>query len=124
MWCKFFSDTSIVVEEEGDIVGFISGFIKPQTPHILFIWQVAVHESQRGKGLATRMLQNILNRTVCEDVQYLEATVSPSNTGSIHLFKGLAKKQDTTCNVRQCFTTDDFPGEGHEDEELYRIGPL
>lgn len=124
MWCKFFHDTSIVVEEDGRIVGFISGFIKPETPEILFIWQVAVHESQRERGLATKMLRHILDRTSCEDIHYLEATVSPSNVGSQRLFKGLAEKQETKWEIHDCFTADDFPGEGHEDEELYRIGPL
>lgn len=70
------------------------------------------------------MLHHILKRTICEDIHYLEATVSPSNIGSQRLFKGLAEIQGTKWEVRNCFTADDFPGEGHEDEELYRIGPL
>lgn len=127
MWCEIFSDTSIVVEREGNTVGFISGFINPNSPDTLFIWQVAVNASERGRGLGTRMLRQLLNRTACEDVQYVEATVSPSNKPSKSLFKGLAKKLDTNCDISDYFTSEDFPSEGnedHEDELLFKIGPI
>ncbi|WP_188456944.1 diaminobutyrate acetyltransferase [Virgibacillus oceani] len=124
MWCEIFSETSIVVEREGETVGFISGFINPNTPNTLFIWQVAVHESQRGKGLGTKMLFELLNRTFCKDIQYVEATVSPSNIPSQHLFMGLAKKLETNCVMANYFLSIDFPRTGHEDEQLYKIGPI
>lgn len=124
MWCEIFSDTSIVAERNGEIVGFISGFFHPNTTGKLFIWQVAVSESERGKGLATKMLYQLLNRTACGTVQYIEATVSPSNKPSQSLFKGLAKKLETDCNISDYFLSEDFPAEGHEDELLFKIGPI
>jgi len=131
MWCEIFSDTSVVVfEGEGQKkpVGFVSGYIRPDDPDTLFIWQVAVHESQRGQGLATKMLFELLDRNACKNVQYIEATVSPSNIPSQNLFLGLARKFHTNYQVSDYFATEDFPQEGsgeeHEDEWLYRIGPF
>lgn len=113
-----------MVEREEAIVGFISGFIHPDQPDTLFIWQVAVSESERGNGLATRMLYHLLKREGCEDVDSVEATVSPSNTASQNLFIGLAKKMLTKCVIHDYFTSGDFPREGHEDELLFKIGPI
>ncbi|HLS08670.1 diaminobutyrate acetyltransferase [Lentibacillus sp.] len=124
MWCEIFSETSIVVERDGKTVGFISGFIHPDQPDTLFIWQVAVDASERGNGLATRMLYQLLKREGCEEVNYVEATVSPSNIASQQLFKGLAKKLRTKCVIHDYFTSGDFPKEGHEDERLFKIGPI
>lgn len=124
MWCEIFSDTSIVAIRENRVVGFISGFINPNSPDTLFIWQVAVNESERGRGLGTKMLFQLLDREICEDVHYLEATISPSNKPSQHLFRGLARKLDTDCRVSDYFASTDFPQEGHEDEELFSIGPF
>ncbi|ASK63830.1 diaminobutyrate acetyltransferase [Virgibacillus phasianinus] len=124
MWCEIFSETSIVVERDGDSVAFISGFIHPDAPNTLFIWQVAVHESERGKGLGTRMLVQLLKREACRNVRYVEATVSPSNRPSQQLFLGLAKKLDTNCKLTDYFLSSDFPRTGHEDEQLYKIGPI
>ncbi|WP_020006303.1 diaminobutyrate acetyltransferase [Salinicoccus albus] len=124
MWCEIFSETSIVTERDGETVGFISGFIHPDKPNTLFIWQVAVNESERGNGLGTKMLFQLLNRDRCEAIEYVEATVSPSNKPSQNLFQGLAKKLDTDCDVGDYFSSDEFPGEGHEDELLFKIGPV
>jgi len=124
MWSKFFDETSVVVEENNEIIGFISGFIQPKSPETIFIWQVAVDESARGKGLASRMLQSILHRHTCRNIRRLEATVSPSNEASQALFRKLARDLKTECNVTECFTENQFPGTGHEDELLFTIGPF
>ncbi|MDS9471493.1 diaminobutyrate acetyltransferase [Sporosarcina pasteurii] len=124
MWAKFFDQTSVVVETNEQIVGFISGFIQPNTPDTLFIWQVAVDETQRQKGLASRMLQAILHRYACRNIRYLEATVGTSNEASEALFQKLSRDLKTAYHVTEFFTEDQFPGKGHEDERLFKIGPF
>lgn len=124
MWCQNFGQTSVVVENDGDIVGFISGFIKPEKPDRLFVWQVAVAESQRGRGLASKMLHHILERDSCKNVQFVEATVTPSNIASQKLFKRLAKNLDTQITISECFSAEDFPEEGQEEELIHEIGPF
>lgn len=124
MWCEIFSGTSIVAESGRDIVGFISGFIHPDTANTLFIWQVAVDESEQGQGLATKMLFELLKRDYREPIHYIEATVSPSNTPSNHLFWGLSKRLDCNCVISDYISTDHFPEKGHEDEILFRVGPF
>src|SRR5690625_4932623 len=125
MWCEIYSETSIVAERDGETVGFISGCIHPDTPHTLFIWQVAVNESQRGQGLGTKMLFQLLEREYNgEAVQYVEATVSPSNNPSNHLFWGLSRKLNCNCVISDYIFSEDFPEQGHEDELLFRIGPI
>lgn len=124
MWSKFFDETSIVVETNEQIVGFISGFIQPKSADTLFVWQVAVDESARGKGLASRMLHENLQSDACRNIRYLEATVGPSNEASQALFLKLARDLKTICKVTECFTESQFPGSGHEDELLFTIGPF
>lgn len=124
MWCNYFSDTSMIVEEDNKIVGFVSGFVKPTSPDRLFVWQVAVAESQRGKGLASKMLESLLEREACEGIHYVEATISPSNIPSSKLFHRLARKLETEIEVSECFVAEDFPEQGHEDELTHQIGPF
>lgn len=124
MWCTYFSKTSVVVAKQGRIVGFISAFIKPETPNTLFVWQVAVDATERGKGLATEMLQYLLEAASSTNINYLEATISPSNIPSQKLFLGIANKLDTVVNISPCFTATDFPEAGHEDEQVHLVGPF
>lgn len=124
MWCSHFSDTSVIVERNNEIIGFISGFIKQSLSNRLFVWQVAVAESERGNGLASKMLHHLLSRACCKDINYIETTVSPTNIPSQKLFHGLARDLDTEVHVSEGFTANEFPEKGHEDEWLHQIGPF
>lgn len=119
-----FSETSVVVEQDGSIVGFISAYIIPDRKDHLFIWQVAVDESQRGKGTAKTMIDDILSRPVCQDVKYLEATVTLSNEPSKHLFYGFARRRDAECREEVFIDSTGFGESSHEEEILLRIGPF
>lgn len=122
--CSHFSSTSVAAFKQGELVGFISGYITPDNPECLFIWQVAVGEQARGVGLATRMLNHILARPQCKDVTFLETTITKTNQGSWALFEGLADKLDTEISASVMFEKDlHFVGE-HDTESLVRIGPL
>lgn len=124
MMCEYFDETCIVARENDEVIGFITGFIPPKQADTLFIWQVGVAESQRGKGLALDLLERLIERDACKNVRYVEATVTPSNKASQSLFKKLARSQGTECNVFDCFGEELFPDDQHEEEKTFRIGPI
>ncbi len=131
MFLDRFGETSVVVEREtadGDedpaIVGFVTAFRPPDQPDVIFVWQVAVDGSMRGRGLASRMLQALVRLEGCEGVRYLETTVTPSNGPSRALFSSFARSVDAEHEVSPYIREGMFPKEGHEDEELHRIGPF
>ncbi|MFA9560097.1 diaminobutyrate acetyltransferase [Evansella sp. AB-rgal1] len=124
MMSEYFSDTCIVAKENDHLVGFITAFILPEKQDVLFIWQVGVHSSQRGKGIASRMLNELLSRNERKNIRFVEATVTPTNIASQSLFQRLARDHSTECIVDECFPADFFPGNGHEAELTYRVGPF
>lgn len=123
LWCRDFNTTSIVAEVEGDVVGFVTGFVRPHSPDTLFVWQVAVDASQRGKGLAAAMLNRLLDSLAAQSISYLETTVSPDNPASIALFSALARDRGTRITRQNLFDAQHFP-DAHEEEHLYIVGPL
>lgn len=125
--CDMFSQTCVVAEEEGRIVGFISGFYRQEQPSALFIWQAAVDSDMRGRGLASSMLEELLRREHPQPLQYVEATVSPSNTASRRLFQSFADAYEVPLQELDAsgYTPAMFPdGQSHEAEPLLRIGPF
>jgi len=127
MWCRDFPGTSAVARVDGAVVGFVMGFLRPQAPDTVMVWQVAVDAAQRGRNLAGRMLHALIDRLSPQGVRWLHTTVSPSNEPSIRLFSALARDRGTGIERRDLFTPEDFPpGEpaGHEAEDLYVIGPF
>lgn len=122
--CSHFSATSVAALANDSLVGFISGYLIPDRPDTLFIWQVAVSEKARGVGLASRMLGNILNREQCRHVDFLETTITPGNKASWALFQGFADKNATECIANAWLDKyRHFKGQ-HDSEELVRIGPF
>jgi L-2,4-diaminobutyric acid acetyltransferase len=122
--CTHFAETSVAATINDEIVGFISGYLIPGQTDTLFIWQVAVSNEARGQGLGTRMLKNILSRPLCDQVVYLETTITESNRPSWALFEGIAEKLTAQINTSVLFDRNrHFAGE-HESEVLVRIGPI
>lgn len=123
IWCRDFAATSVAARSGGDLVGFITGYIRPDAPDTVVVWQVTVGSSQRGRGLAATMLHHLADRLSRDGVRYLEATVTPGNEPSARLFAGFARDRDAPLDRTTLFGAADFPDE-HEPEVLMRIGPL
>ena len=122
--CTHFASTSVSAVMKDELVGFISGYRLPEHPETLFIWQVAVGEKARGQGLATRMLQDILEREGNADVAYLETTITESNKASWALFEKLAQKLDAELTSSLMFDRERHFDGKHDSEMLVRIGPF
>lgn len=123
LWCQDFADTSVVARVDGAAVGFVLGYRRPAVPGSALVWQVAVDASQRGRGLAGKLLDALFTRLVDEGVQYLDTTITPDNEASIRLFESFAKRWDAPLERSELFAAADFPDE-HEPEAIFRIGPL
>lgn len=122
LWARDFAATSVVAERDGAVVGFVSGYIRPDAPHTLMVWQVAVDSDQRGHGLAGRMLDH-LAQTV-PGMTSLETTITDDNAASRALFAAFARRRGAQHEELDLFVREHFPDEGHEPEVLHRIGPF
>ncbi len=122
--CTHFAETCALAECDGRIVGWVSGYRPPSDPDTLFIWQVAVHPSMRGRGVAKRLIQSVLDRPQHRDVTFLHSTITRDNKASWALFTALATGFDATMNRDVQFDRErHFDGEAST-EYLVRIGPL
>lgn len=122
-----FSSTSIVAESDGDLQGFITGYHPPPRPDVLFVWQVAVAPSAQGTGLASTMIDSLVERVRAErgGPITVEATVSPGNTASRAFFGAFARRHGVPLIERPHFDSELLDAEGaHEDEPILRIGPI
>lgn len=121
---EHFSQTCVIAEGSQGPDGFISAYLPPSRPEVLFIWQVAVHERARGRSLGRRMLLDLLGRPQLAHIQYIETTVGPDNAASRGMFAGLARRLQADVSESALFDSHLFGSAGHDDERLIRIGPL
>ncbi|NEC88191.1 diaminobutyrate acetyltransferase [Streptomyces sp. SID12501] len=138
LWCRDFAATSAVARDpDGCPVGFVTGYVRPDRPDTLLIWQVAVDADHQGRGLAAALLDGLTRRVGAEQgLTTVETTIAPGNTASERLFTSFAERHGATVEREVLFDTGQFPNNpnspnnphdshgSHDPEVLYRIGPL
>lgn len=122
--CSHFADTCALAEAQGETLGFMSAYITPNRADTLFAWQVAVSKNARGAGLALRLLEHILGRSACQDVHYLETTITETNRASWALFEKFAQKRSTDIVTSTWLDKEKHFAGQHDSETLLRIGPF
>ncbi|WP_336885243.1 diaminobutyrate acetyltransferase [Brevibacterium daeguense] len=120
LWCRDFAATSVIAEVGDEPAGFVTGYLRPEAPDTLMIWQVAVSAQFRGQRLAGTMLDELVRRT---GATRMETTITDDNAASHRLFTGLADRHGADWRRAALFTPEHYP-DGHDTEYLYEIAPL
>lgn len=124
LMCTHFAMTSAIALDGNESAAFATGYIPPEEPSSLFIWQIGVRPAYRKLGLGLRLINSLLQRNSCKDVQFVKGTINPSNHASQRLFQSLARQHNTKCQTSVFFSKDLFGSGCHEEELLYKVGPL
>ncbi|WP_176710124.1 diaminobutyrate acetyltransferase [Streptomyces sp. Wb2n-11] len=127
LWCRDFAATSVVARDVpgGEPIAFITGYVRPERPETLVVWQVAVDHAHRGRGLAGALLEALTEKVAThQGVKVIETTVTPDNTASNRLFTSYAERRGAPLEREVLFDDRLFPEDTHLPEVLYRIGPL
>ncbi|MET7715691.1 diaminobutyrate acetyltransferase [Streptomyces sp. NPDC005407] len=126
LWCRDFAATSLVARgRDGEPIAFVTGYVRPDRPEALVVWQVAVDHSHRGRRLAGVLLDALTAKVTDErGVREVETTITPDNTASDRLFTSYAKRHGAPLAREVLFDGGLFPEGTHQPEVLYRIGPF
>ena len=122
--CSHFADTCVIAELDGQPAGFVSGYIVPENPERLFIWQVAVSPKARGLKLAKSMILEILDRPICHNVTELQTTITSSNAPSQGVFRSVARELETEVKRKVLFERETHFDGAAASEILWQIGPF
>lgn len=123
LFCRDFAGTCRIARVDGEAAGYVLGYRRPERPDCLFVWQVAVDERHRGKGISSRLLDDLLQTDQQPAIRTVETTITDDNPASQALFTALARRWGTRLSTTALFEAEHFP-DGHDPEPLYEIGPF
>jgi L-2,4-diaminobutyric acid acetyltransferase len=123
LWFKDFAESSLVATVDGEVVGFITGYRRPDAPDTYFVWQTAVSPRHGIPFLGVKLFQAAADRQVGTGARFVEASVSAENKAIVMVLKQYSKKYSASIQTEVLFPSSMFPDD-HHDEVLYRIGPL
>jgi len=78
-----FADTCFVAERDGELAGFLVGFISQSRPAQAYIHFSGIHPAERGRGLGRRLYERFFEAARARDCELVRAVTSPVNTGSV-----------------------------------------
>ena len=83
LFFEHFADTSFAAERDGELVGFLVGFLSQSRPGEAYIHFVGVHPAERGRGLGRQLYQHFFDAARTRGAGLVRAVTSPVNHGSV-----------------------------------------
>jgi ribosomal protein S18 acetylase RimI-like enzyme len=94
IFCKFFSNTCFVCEQDKTIHAFLLGFISQVDPSQAYIHLVATDPSQQRQGLASGLYQRFFETADGLGARQVRLIVNPGNRGSLAFHEKLGFQAD------------------------------
>lgn len=122
MWLKEFDGYNLVVENEGQIVAFVTAFSKPSQPERLFVWQLVARPRHGVPNLGVRLMSRLVDKARGQGMNAIEATISKQNRVILAVIRKVARLTGGTLSEslylsKQWLSVD----EPHDDEHLVTL---
>jgi GNAT superfamily N-acetyltransferase len=83
LFFEHFTDTSFAAERDGELAGFLVGFISQSRPGEAYIHFVGIHPDERGRGLGRQLYERFFAVARARGCDVVRAVTSPVNRGSV-----------------------------------------
>jgi predicted GNAT superfamily acetyltransferase len=105
LFFEHFGDTSFVAEDDGELAGFLCGFLSQSEPRAAYVHFVGVAPTMRGSGLARTLYECFFEVARAHGRDVVQAVTSPVNTTSVAFHRAMGFE------VREPVSGYDGPGE-------------
>jgi ribosomal protein S18 acetylase RimI-like enzyme len=114
-----FRPTSFVAEQDGELVGFVTGFVSQTFSHEAYIHFVGIHPEFRQKGLGCALYRRFFEAVKELGCEVVRCVTSPVNRGSVAFHLRMGFSMDPNENtIDGIFVAEDYDGPG-EDRVLF-----
>lgn len=80
---------ALIAEEDGQVVGFLLGFVAPTTPPTGYVHLVGIHPEFRRRGVGQRLYEEFTTRCRAAGAHRLKAITTVGNEGSVAFHRAL-----------------------------------
>lgn len=116
IFCKHFSNTSFVAVRQGDVVGFLLGFISQVKAGHGYIHLVATDPRNQRQGIATALYEKFFRTTKKKGVRHVSLIVNPDNVASLRFHERLGFRTNLSgalITVAGVEAVKDYNGQGN-----------
>lgn len=80
---------ALIAEEDGEIIGFLLGFVTPSAPPVGYVHLVGIHPDQRRHGVGKELYEEFMERCRAAGAEQLKAITTVGNDGSVRFHVAL-----------------------------------
>ena len=89
LFFEHFRDTSFVAEEDGELVGFLCGFLSQTFPDEAYVHFVGVRPDRRGGGLGAELYERFFAAARGAGRSVVRCVTAPANEASVAFHRRL-----------------------------------
>jgi ribosomal protein S18 acetylase RimI-like enzyme len=89
-----FSDTAFVAEDEGELAGFLAGFLSQSKPDEAYIHFVGVSPDHRGRGIGRLLYERFFDAARAHSRTVVRCVTAPVNERSVAFHRALGFEVD------------------------------
>jgi L-2,4-diaminobutyric acid acetyltransferase len=95
-WVMFhhFNESCFVIQDGGNIIGYVSGMKSQSHSDVFFLWQIGVAEEARGKGYSYLLLEKIFEAAKRMNCKKMQFSLEDLDGASFKSFSGFARKHN------------------------------
>ncbi len=117
-WLQHFTGTSWIAEDaQGQVVGFLVGFVSPDHPDQAYIHMVAASPNLRKQGLGRALYERFFDDVRARGVRRVMAITWPANHVSVGFHRAMGFVPDAGPGTQRLYGTPafaDYDGEGDD----------
>jgi predicted GNAT superfamily acetyltransferase len=84
-----FRETSFIAEEDGDMIGFLIGFLSPAITNEAYIHFIGAHPEHRKSGVARTLYEHFFQMATEAGRHWVRCVTSPVNASSIAFHRAM-----------------------------------
>jgi len=89
LFLKHFNDTSLIIENKDQMIGFLIGFMSPALKHEAYVHFMGVHPDFRKKGVGKTLYERFFDICRKNGRTVIRACTSPVNKGSVGFHRSI-----------------------------------
>jgi GNAT superfamily N-acetyltransferase len=115
LFFEHFTDTSFAAEDNGELAGFLVGFISQSRPGEAYIHFVGVRPDERGRGLGRRLYEHFFAAARGRGCELVRSVTAPVNQGSIRFHRQMGFDiEPGDAEINGVPVTSGYDGTGHD----------
>jgi GNAT superfamily N-acetyltransferase len=118
LWFEHFTGTSWIAEDgDGELLGFLVGFISPDDPETGYVHMIASNPNRRRRGLGAALYRRFFDDVGRHGVRRVKAITWPGNRVSVAFHRSVGFRLDDgpeTQNLYGSPAYPDYDGDGED----------